>query len=162
SYELIEHCIGDELIPTMLIWGSDDEAFPLTGFVLVGDTGIVRTSISYPQVRTYLATRFGCGAIVEPRQVETRDSIFPVLEERYVGCASGVPAVFYAIAGEVHTWPTRAQFTLLDGQATGNIEDAVYFFFNNIRRPDVETPENIPVLPEVTPEATAEATEATD
>jgi len=166
SFELIEHCQDAELIPTMLIWGSEDDVFPSSGYVLVGQDGRVRTSISYIQTRTFMATRFGCGTQVEPRYVETAASPFQVLEERYIGCDSGVPAVFYAIVGQNHSWPERARFTFLDARTTGNMEETIYFFFNNIRRPDVETPENVPALPEVTPEATSEimpeATESAD
>lgn len=158
SFELIEHCQGAELIPTMLIWGSEDDVFPASGYVLVGQDGSVRTSISYAQTRTFMATRFGCGIQVESRYVETEASPYQVLEERYIGCASGVPSVFYALAGQNHSWPERAQFTFLDGRTTGNAEEAIYFFFNNIRRPDIEAPENVPTLPEVTPEATSEIT----
>lgn len=156
SFELIEHCAGADLIPTMLVWGSDDDAFPVNGFVLARPNGTFRSSLSYAQTRSYFATRFGCGAEVQPRPVETRESIFPVLEERYVGCASGVPAVFYAIAGETHDWPARARFTFLDGQTIVNAEEAIFQFFNNIRRPDFPVPDRTPVVPEMTPEATAE------
>ncbi len=162
SFELIEHCEGAELVPMMLIWGSEDDVFPVSGYVLVGQDGRVRTSLSYTQTRTYLATRFGCGSQVESRQIETSNSPFQVLEQRYIGCASGVPSVFYAIAGQDHGWPARAEFTFLDGRTSGNAEEAIFYFFGNLRRPDMDVPENTPQSPaEATPEATPEVTSET-
>lgn len=52
SFELAVHCADSDVIPTILVWGTEDEVFPTEGFVWVTEDGKIRSSFSLNQTRS--------------------------------------------------------------------------------------------------------------
>jgi polyhydroxybutyrate depolymerase len=137
SFELAVHCSDAAVIPTVLVWGSADEVFPVGGFVWASN-GKIRSSFSLNQTRSYLLTHYQCQSVGAPSPAQTVDSAYAVQREILIGCGSGVPAFLYLIVGAEHGWPDTSKITLLDGETEASISMTFFEVFNNIQRPEPE------------------------
>jgi polyhydroxybutyrate depolymerase len=131
AFELAQHCLDAEPIAEMLIWGSADEVFPFNGMAVVSD-GVMRSSFSQNQLRSYLSSRHGCQP--EAVSVETARSTYRVLSITFTRCSSGKPALLYLIGDLGHSWlPDGIEINLLNPGTTGDMEAAIFEFLELVR-----------------------------
>lgn len=131
SFELAEHCDEEELASLLLIWGSADEVFPQSGFIVYEPNAGYRSSFSFTQTRTYLRSRYQCDFSNEPVRVETEGAT-PILRELYSACADDKVALLYAMAGFGHAWIDSVELHLLDNQTIATMDRAIFDFFENL------------------------------
>lgn len=140
SFELVQHCAGDDPIDLLLVHGSSDEVFPWDGFAVIGRSGVLRTSFSFQQVRSYLRTAYGCPPEFDVARVEVPGTVMPIVRETYDNCDSEARIAIYGLIEFPHAWPGDVNVMLGDREF-GDVVDAIWQFWEQAASVAEATPE---------------------
>jgi polyhydroxybutyrate depolymerase len=129
GHNIAQHCVNAEAqpVPSMLVLGTQDHAFPWSGSAEMTDDGRLRTRFSIGQTITLLMDFNRCGREAEVERIAAEDSPLDVVRESHWDCDA--PLLLYAIVDGSHEWPFRPR-VILDSGSVGGIREAVWEFIN--------------------------------
>ena len=130
SFFIAENCLDASPVPTMIIWGTEDTAFPRDGYVRL-DNGQLLTSFSWTQNTQFLVAINQCDfSSNEINIISVEDSPIGVVRQVIPDCAGDAEVRIYALMEFDHSWPRAAEIVLADG-TVGRLNDEIWDFFNN-------------------------------
>lgn len=155
---LSQECLDAEPFSTMIVMGTQDQAFPWQGFAGI-ENNIFYLYFSMAQTVGFLNSLNACG----PRAsltgtISTQASTYPVVLIAYGGCANNTNTFYLSIEGMDHRWPSGLVVGLQHQESgemrLGDIDDVFWNFFEAHVRESSPEPEATPQV-ETTPEADA-------
>lgn len=150
---LAAHCMQVTPTPFLIVRGTSDALFPWSGDVTFKADGRFIVTYSSQQMMSFFHQVLGCS---RPEGIENRTapgSGARVVRDAFIGCRHNSALVLYALFDFPHAYPNQV-FAVLNEGKVGTIEDAIWEFFSVYPAPPAEPDA------EITPEATAETTEA--
>ncbi|MDX1992049.1 MAG: PHB depolymerase family esterase [bacterium] len=127
TYRLATDCADGTMIPTLLILGTQDEAFPWLGAMEV-DNGNVYGSLSIAQTTGFFATFGDCSGQPQQGEITHETSPVRVLSQSYTGCTNDAEFILLGMVDAGHNWPSDV-IVRLPSDSAGTIIDAVWTFF---------------------------------
>jgi polyhydroxybutyrate depolymerase len=133
SFSLALHCLESDPVPVLLVLGTDDGAFPMLGYAVPTDDGLLDSVFSLNQGMTFLMTLNGCDNDMTTTEVTPPTGGTRVIHYTYQRCVGDTEAALYTLVDWDHDWPGYEATTVIGPVGDGLIRDAIWAFFEDHR-----------------------------
>ncbi|MGB1288477.1 MAG: alpha/beta hydrolase family esterase [Aggregatilineales bacterium] len=128
SLRLVEHCMDVTPSPLAIFLGTEDTAFPWTGYAYMRDDGFFRSRFSVAQMMGFLSTLYRCDIHDDPQRVEASNSPVSVIRDSHSDCANNASVALFALVDATHQYPFLPRLQLSNGNS-GTIMAALFDFW---------------------------------
>lgn len=125
EHRLAQHCQTARPTSFLLVLGTEDQAFPWTGFAILTDDRRFRSSFSARQTMQYMASLNQCEGQSVAERLDVEGSPVGVIQDMFVTCANNTQLALMALVDAGHTWPFQPRVRLASGEV-GNVEAVVW------------------------------------
>ncbi len=129
TFILAEQCLQATPVPTLIVWGTSDGAFPWEGYAQAGTDEVIST-MSSSQTQTFFASLNQCSLQLDSfDDVSADTSENTVFRQRFDTCNGGAVFHLIGIAEWDNRWP-NATILLNTDAGVQNIRGAIWDFLS--------------------------------